>query len=99
MVARHDKYYFEDGNVVFQVSGSTMIQPSSCLMIGRPKVGETLFRIHKRLLVGSESSVFASMFSIPQSEAVEGQTDERPIVLKGDSVKQFEALMKILYPS
>ena len=24
MVARHDEYYFEDGNVVFQVSGSTM---------------------------------------------------------------------------
>ena len=23
MVVQHDKYYFEDGNVVFQVSGST----------------------------------------------------------------------------
>ena len=68
-------------------------------MIGRPKVGETLFRINKRLLTGSESSVFASMFSLPQSEVVEGQTDERPIVLEGDSLEQFEALMKILYPS
>ena len=27
MVARHDEYYFEDGNVVFQVSGSTMTRP------------------------------------------------------------------------
>ncbi len=67
-------------------------------MIGPPKVGETLFRIHKRLLIGSESSVFASIFSLPPSEAIEGQTDERPIVLEGDSLEQFEALMKILYP-
>ncbi len=67
-------------------------------MIGRPKVGEVLFRIHKRLLIGSESSAFASMLRLPQSEAIEGQTDERPIVLEGDSLEQFEALMKILYP-
>jgi len=67
-------------------------------MIGRPKVGEVLFRIHKRLLIGSESSAFASMLSLPQSQNIEGQTDERPIVLDGDSPEQFEALMKILYP-
>ena len=66
---------------------------------GRPKVGETLFRIHKRLLIGSESSVFASLLSLPQPKNVEGQTDEKPIVLEGDSREQFEALMKILYPS
>ena len=68
-------------------------------VIGRSKVGETLFRIHKRLLTGSESSIFASMLSLPQSGDIEGQTDERPIVLEGDSPQQFEALMKILYPS
>ena len=67
-------------------------------VIGPPKVGETLFRIHKRLLIGSESSVFASLFSLPQSRDIEGQTDERPIVLEGDSLEQFEALMTIIYP-
>ena len=68
-----------------------------CLITGE-QVGETLFRIHKRLLVGSESSAFASMFSLPQSQNIEGQTDERPIVLNGDSPEGFEALMRILYP-
>ena len=68
-------------------------------MIGRPKVGETLFRVHKRLLTGSQSSIFASMFNLPHSQNIEGQTDKSPIVLKGDSLEQFEALMKILYPS
>ena len=38
------------------------------------------------------------MFSLPQFQNIEGQTDESPIVLEGDSLEQFEALMKIIYP-
>ena len=57
-----------------------------------------LFKIHKRVLVGEGSSVFATMFSLPQSQDVEGQTDKNPIALKGDSVEQFVALMRLLYP-
>jgi len=68
-----------------------------CLII-REQVGEALFRIDKRPLVRSESSAFASMFSLPQTQSIEGQTDKRPIVLKGDSTEEFEALMRILYP-
>ena len=67
-------------------------------VIGRSKVGETLFRIHKRLLAGHESSVFASFLNLPQFRDIEGQTDERPIVLEGDSLKQFETLMKSSIP-
>jgi len=63
------------------------------------KVGEKLYRINKRMLVGSESSVFTSMFSLPQHQNTEGQTDEKPIVLKGENPEQFEALMRILYPA
>jgi hypothetical protein len=63
------------------------------------KVGEKLYKIYKRMLIGSESSVFASMFSLPQSQNTEGQTDEKPIVLEGENPEQFEALMRILYPS
>jgi len=99
MVTRHDKYYFEDGNVVFQVSDrSNHYSALWCLIIG-PKVGEKLFRIHKRLLVGSQWSLFADLFNPPQSRIFEGHTDERPIVLKGESPEEFEALMRILYPS
>jgi len=78
MTARHDKYYFEDEDAIFQV-------------------GDKLFRIHKRRLVGSETSAFASMFSLPQSQDAEGQTDEKPIILR-DKPEEFEALMRILYP-
>jgi len=62
------------------------------------KVGEKLYKIHKRMLIGSESSVFASMFSLPKCHSTEGQTDEKPIVLEGENPEQFEALMRILYP-
>ena len=67
-------------------------------IIGWPKVGEKLYRIHKRMLIGSESSVFASMLSLQEWHYIEGQPDEKPIVLEGENPRQFEALMRILYP-
>jgi len=63
------------------------------------KVGEKLYRIHERMLVGSESSVFTTMFSLPQRQNTEGQTDEDPIVLERENPTQFEALMRVLYPT
>jgi len=51
------------------------------------------------MLVGSESSVFTSMFSPPQHQDTEGQADEKRIVLEAENPEQFEALMRILYPS
>ena len=95
MAARHDEYYFEDENAILQVQVVHIIL--FCLII-RTKVGNKLFRVHKRLLVGSESSTFASMLSLPESQDAEGQTDEKPIILEGDRPEEFEALMRILYP-
>jgi hypothetical protein len=62
------------------------------------KVEGKLFKVQTRLLVGSESSTFASMFSLPKSPDAEGRTNEKPIILQGDSLEEFEALMRILYP-
>jgi hypothetical protein len=96
IATQHEKYYFEDGNVIFQVSSQSL----SGLVASNPraKAGDKLFRVHKRVLVGSGSNAFASMFSLPQSQDSEGQTNEKPIVLNGDNAEQFEALMRILYP-
>ena len=38
------------------------------------------------------------MFSLPQAQNAEGQTDEKPIILQGDTVEEFEALMSVLHP-
>jgi len=102
MVARHDKYYFKDGDVVFQVSGRQSLGVVLCLIRlsgGVAKVGEKLYRIHERMLVGSESSVFTTMFSLPRRQNTEGKTDATPIVLEKEDPEQFEALMRILYPT
>jgi hypothetical protein len=95
MVTQHNEYYFEDGNVIFQVSSQSLLGLGAS--DPRAKVGDKLFKVHKRVLVGSGSNAFASMFNLPQSQDVEGQTNENPIVLNGDNVEQFEALLRILY--
>ncbi len=38
------------------------------------------------------------MFNLPRSLQTEGETDETPIELNGDSMKDFEGLMSVLYP-
>ena len=47
------------------------------------------------------SETFADMFSLPTGtdEASEGQSDEHPIVLEGYKEEDFEALLKIIYPT
>ena len=63
------------------------------------KVENQLFKIHKRLLIRSEGSIFTTMFKLPSSSQTEGKTDDAPIILSGDNLKEFESLMRILYPS
>ena len=38
------------------------------------------------------------MFTLPITADPDGQHDDKPIRLPGDSVKEFEALMRIFYP-
>jgi hypothetical protein len=38
------------------------------------------------------------MFAVPQGPDVEGMSDEKPIVLEGIMVEEFEALLFMLYP-
>jgi len=99
MAVRHDEYYTQDGDVIFLVRSRSL----SCIQdTNASKVGNKLFKIHKRVLMRSEASTFATMFSLPRSSQTEGQTegqtDENPIVLEGDTLEDFEGLMRILYP-
>ncbi|KAF5313588.1 hypothetical protein D9611_010139 [Ephemerocybe angulata] len=66
------------------------------------KVEDTLFRVPRHGLENA-SIVFADMFRLPTGEggqtAVEGQSDDNPIVLEGYTSSEFRSLLKILYPS
>jgi hypothetical protein len=60
-------------------------------------VHDKLYRVYRKPLENS-SAVFASMFDVPQGLDVEGASDEKPIVLEGIPVEEFEALLFMLYP-
>ncbi|CEL53666.1 hypothetical protein RSOLAG1IB_06521 [Rhizoctonia solani AG-1 IB] len=62
------------------------------------KVEKTLFKIHKHMLLQSET--FSDMFKLPggvASNSGEGSTPENPIQLSGIRASDFEALMRVLY--
>ncbi|KZV95700.1 hypothetical protein EXIGLDRAFT_465411 [Exidia glandulosa HHB12029] len=57
----------------------------------------TLFKVHKSRL-RKMSAVFADLLALPQGDAaVDGQTDECPIVLAGDTSEQVRSLFWALY--
>ena len=98
MGIRHPEYYLQDGDVIFLVSPEGFLFAGRCSYPHISKVENTLFKIHKRLLIRSEDSTFATMFKLPRSSQTEGETDDTPIELNGDSVQDFEGLMRVLYP-
>ncbi|KAK7462317.1 hypothetical protein VKT23_007918 [Stygiomarasmius scandens] len=61
------------------------------------QVEECLFRV-PRFHFEKSSEVFSDMFSLPQAESEEGESDAHPIRLEGIEAKDFECLLKFLYP-
>ena len=95
MPLRHNEYYMQDGDVIFLVRPEGSLFASECSHTDIFKVEDTLFKIHKRLLTRSKASIFTTMF---ESSQIKGETDETPFELQGDSVEDFEGLMRVLYP-
>lgn len=85
----------DDGDAIFLVSSRTFYAQ----VLTPQKVGNKLFKIHKRIVTRSVASKFTTMFDLPRPSRTAGQTDGTPIVLEGDtSLDDFEGLMRILYP-
>ncbi|KDQ12238.1 hypothetical protein BOTBODRAFT_67452 [Botryobasidium botryosum FD-172 SS1] len=79
---RDPKYYFADGSVIIRVE-------------------DRLFKIHKSRL-STNSSIFETLFTLPESTASgsggrEGQSDENPVILEGESSIAFRSLVWALY--
>ncbi|KAJ7196192.1 hypothetical protein GGX14DRAFT_473753 [Mycena pura] len=61
------------------------------------RVENTLFKIHRFLLVPA-SAVFSTLFTLPQGDlAVEGMSDDAPICLSDDTAADFRCLLKYIY--
>lgn len=49
-------------------------------------------------MLGADSSSFSTLFTLPQGEiAVEGTSDDNPIVLHGDTPEEFRHFLWSLY--
>jgi len=78
----HDPvYYLPEGNIVILVE-------------------DVLFKVHGSTLT-QDSSIFGSMLSLPHPEAQsnnrEGESDDNPIILHGETVARFRTLLWALY--
>ncbi|KAF7376982.1 BTB domain-containing protein [Mycena sanguinolenta] len=61
------------------------------------RVEQTLFKVHKAFLTHN-SSVFSTMFNLPVGMGdPEGSSDDNPIVLLGDEVEDFCAVLNYIY--
>ena len=69
------------------------------ILTRRTQVEDTHFKIPTMILEG-ESEVFKAMFTLPPSpgEEVEGQSDDKPILLEGVKKDEFRSLLRLLYP-
>jgi len=69
------------------------LSDGSCIIL----VENTLFNVHRTIL-SKDSSSFSSMFSLPQGDKpAEGQSDDNPVILVGDTVPQFRNFLWALY--
>ncbi|KAI0040828.1 hypothetical protein FA95DRAFT_1549397 [Auriscalpium vulgare] len=69
------------------------LSDGSCILL----VQNVLFNVHRTTL-SKDSSTFSGMFSIPQGDALaEGQTDDKPVVLVGDTAPEFRNFLWALY--
>lgn len=61
------------------------------------QVENRLYKVPKRKFVDG-SEVFRDMFALPaDSTTVEGQTDEKPIVLESIKKDEFEPLLHVMF--
>ena len=92
-----EEFYMEDGSCVLLVGD---ILFNVCDQISFMIYLETEFCFYEvhRSVLSKDSSSFKTMFSLPQGGLVtEGQSDEKPIILAGDTPDEFRHFLWALY--
>lgn len=94
-IVRDEDYYLSDGSCIILVE-STLFNVRSFNDHSSSK-SHTVSQVHRTTL-SKDSSSFSSMFSLPRGDKpAEGQSDDNPVVLVGDTVSQFRNFLWALY--
>ena len=97
-VVRDETYYMQDGSCILQVE-NTLFNVSSvgCDLILVESHISIFAQVHRTLLC-KDSSLFSTMFELPQGEhESDGGSDSSPILLCGETVSGFRNFLWVLY--
>ena len=102
---RDADYYISDGNTVLLVENILFkVRPSLQISSRTNSDTETGNQVHRSTLT-KDKSTFDTMFSLPSDSSSdssmtvgpEGESDDNPIRLQGDTAEEFRALLWALY--
>ncbi|KAI0081543.1 hypothetical protein K474DRAFT_1656325 [Panus rudis PR-1116 ss-1] len=83
----------EPQRVAVERDDTYYMEDGSCIL----QVEYTLFNVHKSML-SKDGSLFSSMFQLPQGgQVADGTSDQQPLVLPGDTVREFKNFLWALY--
>ena len=94
-IVRDEDYYLSDGSCIILVE-NTLFNVRSFNDHSSSK-SHPVSQVHRTTL-SKDSSSFSSMFSLPRGDKpAEGQSDDNPVILVGDTVSQFRNFLWALY--
>ena len=85
--------------VVFKVRPTLYLSTRVINCVGA-QVEDTIFRVNRQGFA-TASPFFETMFRLPSGDnrKILGTTDDDPIVLEGHKADDFDALLRVLYPT
>ncbi|TFY62715.1 hypothetical protein EVG20_g6604 [Dentipellis fragilis] len=92
---KHERFYFDDGNVTFLISYNSAAVAVSKLSLSYLEVEGALYRVH-RYFFQRDSSHFVKILMHRQSST--SLDRQSPIPLDDVSCSEFDALLSIFYP-
>lgn len=97
MVVRDDKYYMSDGSCIIRIE-DTLFNVRYYLSGRAYTDSEAAYGQVHRTLLARDSSSFSILFTLPQGDyALDGSSDEHPVILRGDTVEEFRSFLWAMY--
>jgi hypothetical protein len=94
-IKKHERFYFDNITIRVESSAWGIRNEGLSLMTLVTQVEDSLFNVPLRPLRAA-SPIFDSMVVVGKGD--QGKTDDNPVVLEGQTSKDFESLLKVIFP-